>query len=286
METIIVSDINIDYSDKQGYAKHRLSKGLCNMHFKQLVDFTTRPVSKSCLDHVYCNQPQRITLVTSHNIGLSDHLPVFVVRKYTRDLSARVKTGSRIRYRDMKHFDEKQFLQSLLQAPWDTAFLFDDIDDVIYAWEQIFNSVLDSLCPWREKRVKQATQPQWMTKAVIKQLHIRDHLLKVARRSDDMADWANYRSARNKAVAILRSAKREFYNNSFENNKNNARAIWKSIKTVMAQRGILQKLADSKLTDMTWTTLWKWLIILTPTFRRSPINYVTPYHILLQTCPN
>ena len=30
---------------------------------------------------------------------------------------------------------------------------------------------------------------------------------------------------------LLRSAKREFYNNSFENNKNNARAIWKSIKT-------------------------------------------------------
>ena len=28
-------------------------------------------------DHVYCNQPQRISLVTSHNIGLSDHLPVF-----------------------------------------------------------------------------------------------------------------------------------------------------------------------------------------------------------------
>lgn len=52
METIIVSDTNIDYSDKQDYAKHRLSKGLCKMHFNQLVDFTTRPVSKSCLDHV------------------------------------------------------------------------------------------------------------------------------------------------------------------------------------------------------------------------------------------
>lgn len=44
-------------------------------------------------------------MVTSHNIGLSDHLPAFVVRKYTRDLSARLKTGSRIKYRDTKHFD-------------------------------------------------------------------------------------------------------------------------------------------------------------------------------------
>ena len=124
------------------------------------------------------------------------------------------------------------FYNHFFKSPWYTALLFDDIDDVIYAWEQIFNSVLDSLCPWHEKRVKQATQPQWLTKAVLKLLHIRDRLLKVARRSDHMADWANYRSSMNKAVAILRSAKREFYNNSFENNKNNARAIWKLIKTL------------------------------------------------------
>ena len=45
-ETIIVSDINIDY-------KHRLAKGLRGMNFEQLVDFITRPVSKSCLDHMY-----------------------------------------------------------------------------------------------------------------------------------------------------------------------------------------------------------------------------------------
>ena len=81
------------------------------------------------------------------------------------------------------------FYNHFFKSPWYTALLFDDIDDVIYAWEQIFNSVLDSLCPWREKRLKQATQPQWLTKAVLKLLHIRDRLLKVARRSDHMADW-------------------------------------------------------------------------------------------------
>ena len=43
------------------------------------------------------------------------------------------------------------------------------------------------------------------TKSVIKQFLIRDHLLKVARRSDNVDDWANnYRTARNKAVSALR----------------------------------------------------------------------------------
>ena len=54
----------------------------------------------------------------------------------------------------------------------------------------------------------------------------------MARRSNDTDDWVNYRSARNKAVSFLRSAKREFFNSAFEENKNNVGAIWKTIKTL------------------------------------------------------
>ena len=136
----------------------------------------------------------------------------------------------------MKRFDEDQFKLSLHQAPWNIAFVFDDIDDVVYAWEDTFNNILDAHCPWREKCVKRTTQPPWMTESVVKQLHIRDHLLKVARHSDNLDDWTNYRTARNKAVSALHSANRQFYNNTFEENRNNTRAIWKTIKTLSGSK--------------------------------------------------
>ena len=250
-ETIIVSDINIDYKDRKNYDKHRLAKGLRGMNFKQLVDFITRPVSKTCLDHVYCNQPQRINLVTSADIGLADHLPVFVVRKYARENLNR--QSSRIKYRDMKSFDEDQFKRTLEQIPWETAFVFEDIDDVVYAWEKMFNSALDDHCLWREKRIKHTTQPPWMINAVIKKLHSRDHLLKVARKSDNSSDWANYREARNKAVSALRSAKREFYKNAFEENRNNPKATWNTIKTLTGSgkmnKGISKLQLDGKAVE-------------------------------------
>ncbi|XP_015747956.1 PREDICTED: uncharacterized protein LOC107327726 [Acropora digitifera] len=198
---------------------------------RQLVDFITRPVSKTCLDHVYSNQPQRISSVSCHNIGLADHVPVFVVRKYARE-NHKAHNSTRITYRNMKRFDEEAFQQSLQEAPWDTALVFDDIDDIVHSWEDIFNSILDSHCPWRVKRVKQDTQVPWMTKKLLKQLHTRDHLLKVARISDDSDHWSKYRAARNYAVSMIRSAKRDFYATSFQDNKNNPRAIWKSIKTL------------------------------------------------------
>ena len=121
-ETIIVSDINIDYRNKKFYDKHWLSKGFRSMHFKKLVNFITRPVSKTCLDHVCCNQPQRIKTITSHNIGLADHLPIFVVRKYTRKTGR--PTNTSIKYRDTKRLDEEKFKSPLHQAPWDIMLLF------------------------------------------------------------------------------------------------------------------------------------------------------------------
>ena len=66
------------------------------------------------------------------------------------------------------------------------------------------------------------------------QLYVREgwvRLGKIVRRFANVDDWANHRAARNKAVSALRSAKRQFYNSSFEENKHNTRAIWKTINT-------------------------------------------------------
>ena len=100
------------------------------------------------------------------------------------------------------------------------------------SWQSLFNSVLDENCPWRENRVKRAAQAPWMTSSVLKQLHLRDNCLKTARRSNNADDWSNYRAARNKAVAMIRSAKRKFFCNAFEENKGNSRGIWKTIRTL------------------------------------------------------
>ena len=69
----------------------------------------------------------------------------------------------------------------------------------------------------------------------------------MARRSDFADDWANYRVARNKAVSVLCSAKREFYNISSEDNKNNARAIWKTIKTLTGSKRSAQQITSLRV---------------------------------------
>ena len=84
-EIILAGDFNIDATNPETYKKHRLSNGLITMNFKQLVTETTRPVSATCLDHILSNKPQRMHNIVIPDIGLSDHLPVFAVRQYSRN---------------------------------------------------------------------------------------------------------------------------------------------------------------------------------------------------------
>ena len=72
-ETLIVSDINIDFREKLGYGKHRLAKGLRNLHSKQLVDFITRPVNGAECDP--CNyRPISVLPVLSRVIERHVHI--------------------------------------------------------------------------------------------------------------------------------------------------------------------------------------------------------------------
>ena len=72
-----------------------------------------------------------------------------------------------------------------------------------------------------------------MSKGIIGQLQKRDLMLKLAKRSASAADWKKYKSARNKVTNMIKTAKYKFYKNCLENQGNNPKGIWKTIKSLM-----------------------------------------------------
>ena len=45
----------------------------------------------------------------------------------------------------MKNFNGEQFKATLKETPWDSVFIFDDIDDMLSSWELLFNTALEEL---------------------------------------------------------------------------------------------------------------------------------------------
>jgi hypothetical protein len=107
---------------------------------------------------------------------MSDHLPIVAVRIY-KPLKDNKGEHHNITYRDLKNLNEQAFRESLLSAPWDCAFIFEDHDDIVHAWYNIFNGIVDQHAPLRQKRVKRKSQPEWFSKILEDELKKRHKLL-------------------------------------------------------------------------------------------------------------
>ena len=154
-EIMISGDMNIDFLKRESFTKHRVTKALRNLHMSQLMDKITRPISA-----------ERIIDISIKNIGLSDHIPTFATRRYTKSRDKVSNHHKLFKYRDFKKLVEKAFNEALKSAPWDTTFIFEDTDDIMDSWYKIFNDIVNDNIPMKEKRVKRQSQPKWFTEEI------------------------------------------------------------------------------------------------------------------------
>ena len=125
---------------------------------------------------------------------------------------------TKISYRETKNLTLDELLQSLERIPWDTAFVFKDIDDILNAFESMLNDVLDQHLPWKNRRVKRQNQPPWMNDEIMKLIRQRDNynLLKTARRTNLSIDWSLYTRAKCKTSNSIKYAKRCFFQETID----------------------------------------------------------------------
>ena len=153
-------------------------------------------------------------------IGLSDHFPTCIVMKGS---FGKKHSHTTIRYRTYKNFDQAKLLEDLHQVPWSTIDLFDNIDDCLDVWYNLFNGVIDKHLPWKEKRVKRDKQPEWMTDEILQSMSQRDHFKSIN-------DMDQYKTARNHCVTFIKEAKITYYKTCIEQNKENLKKLWKYIR--------------------------------------------------------
>ena len=227
-ETILIGDFNINTLDND-CVKHRIVKALRDAKFTQLVTLITRPISGKCLDHIWSNKPDRVLDISCPDIAISDHLPTVGVRLYKLPLNV-PKSHKYITYRSYKNLNDSEFLKTLSETPWDSAIVFEDVDDIVDAWYCLFYEAVNIHMPLKKKRVKYDPQPKWLTSELLELIKSRDQKLKKAKYSNLPEDWLDLKRTKNKVTAAIRSAKKKFFHQSFEENGNNPKKLWSIIR--------------------------------------------------------
>ena len=134
-----IGDLNSDLphpfdNNKQG----KCVLDLCDVYdLDSLISVPKRTSERkaSCLDVILTNVPAYTITYGVIDTGLSDHNLMYTV------LNARLprSRAGKVIKRSFKTFNQELFLEDLSQILFSIVYVFDDIDDVYWCWEKLYN---------------------------------------------------------------------------------------------------------------------------------------------------
>lgn len=143
-----------------------------------------------------------------------------------RKISISLKTTHSVKeVRNFKHFIAEDFKSDLSGLPWSSIGDFENPNGMWNEWKRMFLSVVNKHAPIKRKRVCNKKSP-WINSRA-KQLMIqRDRLKSKAKKTNNPANWLNYKNAKNLTNNEIKKIKAAFYKDNLRTNSGNPSEIW------------------------------------------------------------
>ena len=139
------------------------------------------------------------------------------------------QTGSRlIEIRNMKNFNNENFLRDLERQRWSDVNLSNDPNEMWAKWKNMLINCIGKYAPLTTKKVGKKKSP-WITSQLKQSMRKRGSLKKKAKQTGDPLIWQQYKSSRNRTNNQIKRGKGQYFTDNLEANKKNLKSTWKLI---------------------------------------------------------
>ena len=242
-EVVVLGDCNLNFltfnracndlaSDSQTDKLKSLVKALFSriipLGVTQCVQVATRywpGHTPSGLDHLYTNNPSKLSDVQAVFQGGSDHKLIFV----TRFSKSVIRKPRIIRKRCFKNFKPENFIHELENTMWWDVYSCSDVNEAVGLLTSKLTKILDRMAPMRVIQVRQKYCP-WLSQKTKDLIKERNKAQEKASESQKQEDWKKFRDLRNTINNRLKHEKLKNQREKINECKNNSKDIWKNIK--------------------------------------------------------
>ena len=114
------------------------------------------------------------------------------------------------------------------------AYVFEEIDDIYWAWERLYNNVLDDHAPIKCKKVKESFGgSKFITPEIRKAIRLRNALKRKYSKSRTPENWEAYRFVRNRIVTMRRKSVIHHFNQLCINSAGRPKEFWTPLRPLM-----------------------------------------------------
>ena len=141
--------------------------------------------------------------------------------------------------RSYKKFSHSEFSNELNKIDWLQILHGKDTDSKMESILTITNQILDKMAPLKKltRREANVQQVPWLTMGILKSISARDLLHKKFLREKNLVKknslFSLYKIKRNMITNLIRSSKKNFYQNYFQEHQSNAKKTWEGIRNVL-----------------------------------------------------
>ena len=226
-ETIIVGDINCDYSNPEDHCD---IKTLFNVNgFKQIVKKSTR-ITKSTstlIDVVLTNAPETIIHTDVITTNLSDHEMIGAIRKKCQQ-KYQPRT---VRSRTYKNYKAETVRNEIKNLKWEALFNCNNPTNAWYLLKDALVNVANRHAPFTMKTIKGKPCP-WLNENIKREMNYRDALNRKAQKKKTETNWLAYKRQKNLVNNLIKKAKMKHHTELLEDNATKPEQFWKCIKNL------------------------------------------------------
>ena len=245
-DVLICGDANVDAlrwnEDDYEYNKkvlgNMIQDQLLENSSTQIVKEHTRSetygdrVSRSCIDHIYSNSPQKCSKPLLISGGDSDHLAVFVT-KYCREMKSKPHTCLK---RSYKHFNIELFLNDVYHSSINNLVQScADLESAARTFQVEFSKIVNKHAPVKvfQNHCNYLPFLSDETKLLMQE---RDALKEEATKHSDVNLMAEYKIKRNEVKSRLKAEETEYFRHKFHDNKMSIKNVWKTVYGILGKQ--------------------------------------------------
>lgn len=233
-EIILLGDFNWNALDSEGIGSKCIDDIATEFNLEQIIKCPTRIGSncQSAIDLIFTNVRNILRHGCLESI-LSDHYPIFMVKKRAKVNTAKVE----VRKRRRSGYDKDMFGDKLRQLDWS---LLDVLEDVDTMWEMIYMGLLyklDVLCPYIFVKTRKF-KPIWFSGSLATLARERDVLFSKYRRGGRKNQNLYIQAVRKRRefARLVKNAKKTFFNDQLTNYCSDQQKFWTSVHNLLGNK--------------------------------------------------
>ena len=234
-EHLVMGDFNIDFGHMEKSNCKKLRDVMEEVGLVHLRTENTRVTkyTESVIDLIFSDM-KYVNDVGVLPLCISDHLPIYIVKKKQRNYIKREITE----IRSMKRCNVNA-LENIIRSDirwwnfWEENVSVDELWDIMY---NIFIDAINILCP-KFKKMSQIDRPNWVTKEVREAIREKNELYKKAKEKKTDEDWDNFRINKKLTARLISETKCSSMKNMLQENRGNPKKFWRQINRDILGKG-------------------------------------------------